>query len=325
MGITDLAQRARPSRALLFAFVTTACMPFAQSPLPDKGPPPLSELVEPNPKIESRDLFYGVGGKEFAPRADVEYRFLEKDTSGFSLNYEIEDPQGRRYDTKFGVEARAEVIASRLLWAIGFYQPPVYYLPEWKIGGDVLEAGVQAPARFRYERPDWKKHGDWSWQDNKFVGTRELNGLVVMMIMMNNWDTKTSNNKIYERMNATPEKVYVVKDLGRSFGNSVRIFMGSQDDPEKFGREGFIKRVEGDEVEFNYKPILLNWGGTRGITVEDVLWTCKRLARLSDRQWHDAFRAGGLSPEEADAFVAIMRKKVADGLALEHAHAGRDS
>ena len=130
MGITDLAQRARPSRALWFACVTTACMPFAQSPLPGKGPPPIAELVEPNPRIESRDLFYGAGGKEFAPRADVEYRFLEKDTSGFSDNYEIEDPHGRRYDAKFGVEARAEVVASRLLWAIGFYQRALQSHPD---------------------------------------------------------------------------------------------------------------------------------------------------------------------------------------------------
>ena len=297
-------------------------MPFAQSPDPQDGPPLLIELVEPNPKIESRDLFYGVGGRELAPRTDVEYRFLEKDTSGFSDNFEIEDPSGRRYDAKFGEEARAEVIASRVLWAMGFHQPPVYYVREWRIG-DGPEQGVQPPARFRYENPKWKKGDEWAWQANPFVGTRELNGLVVAMIVINNWDVKTSNNRIYEVKGGKPERVYVVKDLGRSFGNSVDIFLGGQDDPKAFAEEGFIRQVKGEQVEFNYKPILLNWGGTRGITVDDVLWSCKRLARLSDRQWRDAFRAGGLSDEEVTAFVGQMKRKVAEGLALEGERAAR--
>jgi hypothetical protein len=29
------------------------------------------------------------------------------------------------------------------------------------------------------------------------------------------------------------------------------------------------------------------------ITVADVAWICERLNRVTDRQWRDAFRAGG--------------------------------
>jgi len=47
-----------------------------------------------------------------------------------------------------------------------------------------------------------------------------------------------------------------------------------------------------------------------------VLWTCRRLDRLSDRQWRDAFRAGGYSDEEGAAYFDVLKRKVREGLAL---------
>ena len=77
---------------------------------------------------------------------------------------------------------------------------------------------------------------------------------------------------------------------------------------------GFIKRVEGDGVEFFYRgiyqPLLdeLSW--------RDVAWTCELMARLSDTQWHDAFRAAGYSDDHARRFVAKIKSKVAEGVML---------
>jgi hypothetical protein len=283
-----------------------------------REPAPTDQLVEANPDIASRDLFYGVGGRANAPRTDTPYRFLKRDESGVSTNFEVEDAKGRHWDAKFGREAKTEVAASRLLWAIGFHQPPVYHVSEWRIA-EGKEAGVQPEARFRLERDDWKKDGEWDWEDNPFVGTRELRGLVVMMAMLNSWDLKTSNNKVYERSGASPKRLYVVKDLGDSFGGSVRVFTGTLNDVEEFNKEGFIRRVDGDRVELHYHPLLLNNGVDDDLTVADVLWTCRRLARLSDRQWRDAFRAAGYSDEVGAAFTARLKSKVREGLALEHA------
>ena len=44
---------------------------------------------------------------------------------------------------------------------------------KWRIASGE-ETGEQPEARFRLEQPDWKKDGTWEWQDNPFVGTREL-------------------------------------------------------------------------------------------------------------------------------------------------------
>ncbi|HKA14783.1 MAG TPA: hypothetical protein VKH41_07185 [Myxococcota bacterium] len=234
-----------------------------------------------------------------------------------STNFEVEDARGRRWNAKFGEEVKPEVAASRLLWAIGFHQPPVYYVRNWQIANGP-EAGAQPEARFRLE-DGWNKHGEWKWQDNPFTGTREMQGLVVMMAMLNNWDLKTSNNKIYETPGTPSERRYVVKDLGDSFGHSARIFLGTLNDTEDFAREPFIRRVKHDRVDLYFRPLLLNWGVDRDIAVDDVLWTCQRLARLRDRQWRDAFRAAGYSEEEGAPFIDRMRAKVKEGLALEGA------
>jgi hypothetical protein len=275
----------------------------------------VGQLVEPNPDIAERDLFYGVGGAKSAPRADAEYRFLERDESGMSTNFEVEDPDGRKWDAKFGVEAKSEVAASRLLWAIGFHQPPVYYVKTWQIASGE-ETGVQPEARFRLEQANWKKDGNWDWQDNPFVDTRELRGLVVMMAMLNSWDLKTSNNMIYEVKGRSPARIYVVKDLGESLGRSVEVFFGTDSKVADFTKEGFIRGVKDGRVDLYYRPVILNRTIDHEIAVDDVLWTCRRLARLSDRQWSDAFRAAGYSDEETTAYVDHLKRKVREGLAL---------
>ncbi len=296
------------------AIACTACLPFSRGSQPSADPP-RDQLVESDPDIPSRDLFFGPGGRSNAPRTDTPFRFIERDESGVSTNFEVVDAKGRKWDAKLGPEAKPEVAASRLLWAIGFHQPPVYYVHDWRIENGP-EAGEQQEARFRLERKEWKKDGEWDWQDNPFVGTRELRGLVVMMAMLNSWDLKTSNNKIYATPGANPPRRYVVKDLGDSFGGSARVFVGTQSDVHDFSREGFIRGVENDRVDLVFRPVMLNWGVDDDISVDDVLWTCRRLAQLSDRQWRDAFRAAGYSDAEGAAFTDRMKAKVREGLAL---------
>ena len=52
------------------------------------------------------------------------------------------------------------------------------------------------------------------------------------------------------------------------------------------------------------------------VTPDDVVWTCRLLARLSDEQWNAAFTTGGYSPDQAARFRAKLKSKIAEGLAL---------
>ena len=77
-------------------------------------------------------------------------------------------------ERKFPPEAPTEIAASRILWGIGYHQPPVYYRAEWN-AGKATSPNPQMPARFREKNPDL--HGlmprpTWSYYQNPFVGTR---------------------------------------------------------------------------------------------------------------------------------------------------------
>jgi hypothetical protein len=54
-----------------------------------------------------------------------------------------------------------------------------------------------------------------------FIGTQPYNGLIVTNILLNSWDWKTSNNKIYRfKSGVSPPQRYVVRDLGASLGKT---------------------------------------------------------------------------------------------------------
>ena len=74
-------------------------------------------------------------------------------------------------------------------------------------------------------------------------------------------------------------------------------------------------RVSRDRrVEFHYRGIHQNLVNL--LTVDDVAWTCRLLARLSDEQWDDAFRAAGYDSTQRQRYIAKMKSKIAEGLAL---------
>jgi hypothetical protein len=54
------------------------------------------------------------------------------------------------------------------------------------------------------------------------------------------------------------------------------------------------------------------------VTVNDVVWTSRLLARLSDEQWNAAFTTAGYPPDQAARFIAKVKAKIAEGLALSN-------
>jgi hypothetical protein len=294
-----------------------ACASTARSTLiGSPTQPQLSELWVAPADIERRDLFHGPGGADAAPRPGGRYEFIDRDLKGFSKGYDVKDERGSRWSVKLGPEAQTEVVVSRLLWAVGYHQPVVYYLPAW---GLVDDTGMtpQGPGRFRLERQIEEKLEPWAWHENPFVGTRQLTGLFVLMVLVNNWDVKTSQNMIYhlESDNGGPRQVYVVRDLGASLGRTSWFFPGTRSDVDGFEREPFIKSVN-ETVEFHYRGAWREPHLKRNVRPGDVRWICELLSRLSARQWQDAFRAGGYEEQIANRYIGRLQQKIADGRKL---------
>ena len=311
--------------AALGAALTANCARSLQQVQLAQGPPALiGELWQAPSDLEQRDLFHGTGGPRLVPR-DASYAFAAKDTSGWSPGFDVRDGDGVEWSVKLGAEAQSEVVSSRILWAIGFHQPPAYYVPQWSLTGE--ESGPQPPGRFRPSLAGRGVVGEWSWYENPFVGSREFGGLIVANLILNSWDWKTSNNKIY-RLETPVNGVarwFVVRDLGASLGKTtypsvlkwfrLRGFgQGTRNDLAGFEEQGFIERIDGSRVEFDYRGIYRDV--ISSVTPRDVRWTCELLSRLSSGQWRDAFRAGGYNPEQTARYVGKIKAKVAQGLDL---------
>jgi hypothetical protein len=275
----------------------------------------MSQLwVDPGPT--PRDLYWGVGGTKYAPPRGAEFRFKAKDESGFSTSFDITGPDGTEWSAKIGPEAQTEVVVSRILWGLGYHQPPVYYLPSWLITGDGIEKHRESEARFRPKIPELVREKEiWRWADNPFSGTRELKGLLVVMLMLNSTDLKDDNNSIYTPVEPWDgaTRWFVVRDVGAALGETGKIYP-KRNWLEGFEKRGFITRIDGDRVEFDYdgrhRELLTM------ITPPDVRWAAERMARLTDDQWQDVFRTANYSAPDANRFIARIRQKIDDGLTL---------
>ncbi len=301
--------------ALALVFVPLGCL--AQGPAPKAAPKPaaLAELwVEP---ARDRDLFNGVGGPALAPDPRETYKVIEIKGSGYSDGYTVVDSKKRQWSAKFPPEAHSEVVSSRLLWGIGYHQPPIYYMEGWHaLGAD--GANPQRGARFRQKDPDFhgiEDDGTWSYYENPFSDTVQMRALLVFHAMLGNSDLKDKQNALYTLKDPVDgaAKWYVARDLGQTFGRT-GVFNPPRADIDVFEKTRFILGTDGNHVNLEYsgrhKQLFDN------IKVADVVWLCDRLSKLTDQQLADAFRAGGYEGPLAGRFIARFKTKVAEGLAL---------
>jgi hypothetical protein len=279
----------------------------------DVLPAPMEEFwVEPT-DLEQRDLFAGPWGLEHAPNPDEQFTFVAPKTTGTNPGMTVKDSRDREWSVKQGNEAQPEVVVSRLLSALGYRQPPVYYLPEFKLRSGRGYA-MEPAGRFRPKIPQLKHVGDWKWKENPFVGTPPYQRLLVVLAMVNSGDLKDINNSLYEVEDGSPVKRYwVVRDLGMSFGK-LRRFVSTRNNAKHYTEQPFILGVADGYVIFKYPA--KHRSLMERITPAELRETCTILARLSEQQWYDAFRAGGYTRASAAPFIDRMQQKIRDGLAI---------
>ena len=305
------------SAVALLSLTTIACAgrTVVVTPQGRITPAQLAEL-RVDPGRRPRDLYWGVGGRQYAPPAKATYKFEAKDETGFSVSYDVASPNGVGWSAKIGPEAQTEVVVSRILWGLGYHQPPVYYLPSWQVAGEGIEPKKESEARFRPKLTRLDRQKDvWSWAENPFSGTPELKGLLVIMLMLNSTDLKDDNNSIYQTA-ATwdgAKRWFVVRDIGAALGETGII------EPRRnwllgFEKQSFLTNVAGGTVEFDYdgrhQELL------KMITPADVQWAGRQMARLTDAQWRDAFRAGNYGAADSARFIKRIKEKISDARAL---------
>jgi hypothetical protein len=294
--------------------------------------------------IQTRNLLYGPGGKKDAPPAGP-FKFLKEDLKGTNPKFTVEDRNGTKWKVKLGAEARPETVATRFVWAVGYFADEDYFVDQAMLT-DVPFASLERlrhlissdsivyNVRFKREGVEKKTEEEWAWKRNTFSNTRELNGLRVLMSTLNNWDLKDENNAVRETKHSKePERLYLISDLGASFGtpNLVKGHDKSRGNVDAYERSKFIIRKTADRIDFAspgrptwiaivnpkqyFSRVRIEWIG-RNIPRADARWMGTLLANLSPAQIRDAFRSAGYAPDEVERYSRVVETRIAELNAL---------
>ena len=288
--------------------------------------------------IRSKDLFHGPGGVGGEPKLPLKY--VKEDKGGTTPKFEVEDANGTKWKAKLGDETQPEVVASRILWAVGFAANTNYVIPETTIAGIETQqkrgrlligpGGRLANVRLQRTNRDWEKVGAWNWRDKRNKGRREFNGLRVMMAVLNNWDLKGQNNAIFSEKDDPSKLLFGTSDVGASFGMSGRSYTDemTKNNVNAYAKHKFVSKVTKDYVDFNFPthPSIIHifmfewiwyfqqmrnhWIG-RHIPLEDARWVGSLLGQLSPQQIRDAFRAGNYTADETERFASALEARIA--------------
>lgn len=283
--------------------------PESEKPVPVGKP----VMWEPG-DVATRDLYWGPGGEQMKPDLS-RIEFIEEEKKGASKKYRIKDGAGKIWVAKIGREAQPETAAVRLLWALGYKTEVNYLVPKLTIPGKGTFENVRLEARpAEIERLD-----EWKWKENPFVGTKEFQGLKMMMVFFNNWDIVDVQNKILQADGADGDKQlqYIISDLGATFGklgnNNLFIVyrIGRKTgNPSKYLDSEFIDGVKDGKIDLSYKG--KNRDLFTDITIEDARWLAALLSQLSDKQIEDAFRAANYSAEDINKLKLGVKNRIAD-------------
>ena len=291
--------------------------------------PRLSLWSDPG-EVERLDFRGGPGGRAREPRPP--FRFVEEHDTGSNPCMTVSDARGLRWRVKWGDEVKSETFSTRMAWAAGYHAEAAYYIASGRIEGAenlgrarscVADDLTFTDARFELDEEGVRKlfdeHG-WSWDDNPFVGTKELAGLKVLLMLVSNWDNKDvrdvargSNTAVFEHPleDGTSEARYLIIDWGASMGKSGSPLTRSKWDCEGFAAQNadFVRGVSGGVVQWGFTGQRTD-EATEGIRVEDVRWLMRYLGRVGDGQMREGLLASGATREEADCFTRALRGRI---------------
>lgn len=233
--------------------------------------------------------------------------FIKEKMNGAHSKFDVRDENGVKWGVKLGSEAQPETAATRLVWAVGYFANEDYYITElavghlrMKRGQNLIVDGKIRGARLKRHNEGEHRVADWAWDDNPFVGTKELDGLKIMMEILCNTDLKKANQHVYD-VNRQEQR-YIAADLGVSFGKA-----GYTGSPRSRGN---LKAYQALPLIKNAGPDYVDFWSFKHIPREHAKWIGRYLAKLSDKQISDAFRAAEFTPKEIAGFTRKVRDKI---------------
>lgn len=295
---------------------------------PPRDVPRSDQIIWTDPgDMTTKDFANGPGGAELVPKAP--FQFVEEDMGGSSPKLKLRDANDQLWDAKFGPEVHSDIFSSRLAWSVGYTVEPSYFVATGRIEGlrplkrpnpFVRGDGTFQDARFQYrgQKAKFSTRYGWSWVNNPFQGTHELNGLKIMIMLTSDWDDKDSrdtgrdsNTAIFEDTSSGHMQfLYFIPDWGGSMGK-----WGGVAARDKWDCSGYSHQTP-DFVQGGGGALKWGYQGqhtsdmTNGIRAEDVQWLMQYLGKISDAQLRTALVAAGARPDEIECFSGAVRERI---------------
>jgi len=296
----------------------------------------------------SFDLRYGIGGEDHQPQPP--FHFVSEDMSGTTPKIGVTDARGMTWNVKWGEEVGPSTFCTRLIWACGYFANTEYFVASGNIEGahglkrargHVSRDGSFVNARFqlRTDSPKYLEEQGWLWTQNPFVGTPELQGLKILMMLVSNWDGKDardfvsasnggmamdSNLDIFlDESTGKSRYLYADDDWGASLGKWGNFFGRSKWDCKGFTEQtsDFVRLSENGSLKWGYdgkhrKDI------ANDIRPSDVQWLLRYLGKITDEQIRTGLAASGATPAQTECFTQTLRRRIEllQGVAVEGLH-----
>jgi hypothetical protein len=275
--------------------------------------------------IAALDLGNAAGSNVAPPKPP--FLFLREDSSGTQPKLFARDAAGATWNVKFGYEVHDEAFCWRIVRACGYFAEPSYFVPSGRFEDyrpiqrtwpTLHPDGTFTAARFQYRDPALKflDHRNWRWDRPPLAGTKELDGLKILIMLFSNWDNKDArvgaggpNTAIFEEHG---HDIYAFTDWGAGMGKWGS-GPGSDTDWDCAGYSAespsFVKGIERGTVAFGWSGAI-NQGFRTGIPPAHVRWLMQYLGKISDAQIASALKAAGANDTELGCFARALRVRI---------------
>jgi hypothetical protein len=269
------------------------------------------------------DWVWGPGGVSAAPRPP--FRFVKEIFSGVNAKIEVIDSADRAWVVTFGGGLHADTFAARFLYALGYAAIPTVLVRGTSIDGVhdlkrakpfVAEDGTIHDAQFKLDKRCEQR---WSWNDPRFIDSRELGGLKIVMMLLSNWDSADardgleSNNAICGEPPIAGKSGgrFAVTDWSSSLGRTGGFF-----NRDRWNWRGY--RDQTSDFAVLRSDCSIKWGFqgkhdsdiVNGVGIEDVRWLMPYLSRITDEELATGLAASGASDFVGQQFTLAIRQRI---------------
>jgi hypothetical protein len=254
------------------------------------------------------------------------FTFIREDLSGTQPKVFVKDASGGTWNVKFGYEVKNESFCWRLVRACGYFAEPSFFVAEGQVLGivplkrhsdSIQPDGKFTAARFQFRDPALKflQRANWRWDRPPLAGTKELDGLKVLIMLFSNWDNKDArvgnggpNTAIFQ---AGKRRIYAFTDWGSGMGR-----WGSSTGQTDWRCEDysaqtpdFVKGAQNGFAVFGWEGDI-NSGFRDHIPASHVAWLYQYLGRITDAQLQAGLKAAGGTDAEAGCFTQALRARI---------------